>query len=313
MTDVSIVIPVYNAERYLDRCLEHLKAQTMDSFEVILVDDGSTDQSLSICEKTAKSDPRFRVFHQENKGPAAARNTGLKVIKGRYVINVDADDVLHVDALEKMISEIEKSKADVCIAGWNRIQGDKVKPYIFSEEEMIPDPQRVIVEILHGDYRCGGGNPWNKLWRVESISRNNTITLFDESMLIYEDMLWTLMCLGRCSRVTFLQERIYDYYIYDTSVSRYGSKLDINRRFCVGAKRVYEYVLQNAPQATDAAARYYFNLLIGYLGGKIKTGNAVTGKDIEELKKLPVRPSMFRTYKQMIWYIIIRIFGIGKK
>ena len=99
---ISIIIPVYNAEEYLDRCLESVLEQSFTSFEVILVDDGSTDSSPLICDRYSATDPRFRTVHKENGGVSSARNAGMDLAKGEYLMFLDSDDALLPDALERI-------------------------------------------------------------------------------------------------------------------------------------------------------------------------------------------------------------------
>ena len=105
-TKLSIIIPVYNAEDYLSRCLDSILNQAMNSYEVILVDDGSTDSSALICDRYSATDPRFRTVHKSNGGVSSARNAGLNLAKGEYIMFVDSDDALASDALEALTSKL---------------------------------------------------------------------------------------------------------------------------------------------------------------------------------------------------------------
>ena len=103
---ISIIIPVYNAEDYLARCLDSIFEQSFASYEVILVDDGSTDSSPLICERYSSTDPRFRTVHKQNGGVGSARNAGMNLAKGEYLMFVDADDALLPDALEMVMENV---------------------------------------------------------------------------------------------------------------------------------------------------------------------------------------------------------------
>lgn len=102
--NISVIIPVYNAERFVGRCIESVKAQTYTDWEMILVDDGSKDRSLEVCRMYAGSDDRIRVIHQENAGPGMARNAGLECAEGRYVVYIDSDDYVEKEYFE-LLSE----------------------------------------------------------------------------------------------------------------------------------------------------------------------------------------------------------------
>ena len=125
MVDISIIIPVYNAEKYLDRCLKSIISQTFKNFEVIMVDDGSVDSSYQICLGYSSADNRIKVIHQDNQGPSVARNTALGEVKGKYLCFVDSDDCYSSNnALQILYNEMEKTQADVFIFSCNRISAD---------------------------------------------------------------------------------------------------------------------------------------------------------------------------------------------
>ena len=121
---ISIIVPVYNAEDYLERCLHSILDQEFSSYEVILVDDGSTDASWLICDRYSSTDPRFITLHQPNKGVSAARNAGINMAQGEYVMFLDADDALLPDALEVMV---ESLNGDILCGdrGKDRSRGNK--------------------------------------------------------------------------------------------------------------------------------------------------------------------------------------------
>lgn len=114
---LSVIIPVYNAEKYMGECMESLRRQTVRDMEMILVDDGSTDQSREICDAYEKSDPRIRVLHKKNGGPASAKREGIKIAAGRYVGFVDSDDWLDADHFELLLKTAEKTDADIVTCG----------------------------------------------------------------------------------------------------------------------------------------------------------------------------------------------------
>lgn len=125
MTRISVIIPVYNAEKYLCECVDSILNQTVTDIECILVDDGSTDQSPWICDSYAEKDVRVKVIHKENGRAASARNAGLHIAQGEYVAFVDADDWISPDMYEKMLT----TGADVCLCDYVRFQGEKEFPF----------------------------------------------------------------------------------------------------------------------------------------------------------------------------------------
>ena len=110
---ISIIIPVFNAEKYLTECLDSVRGQTLEDVEILCVNDGSTDQSGTICDRYAAEDPRFRVIHQKNAGQSAARNRGLELALGKYVMFVDADDTLSPEACRKSLKKAQETGAEI--------------------------------------------------------------------------------------------------------------------------------------------------------------------------------------------------------
>lgn len=145
---ISIIIPVFNAGKYLSACLDSLALQTFDDYEVVAVDDGSTDSSASIITGYAGLDERIRLLQQENKGVSAARNAGIEAARGKYITFVDADDALHPEALASMYAALKSETSAVCITGFVKFSGDyrvdgirvprrKVKPESYSYIEAM--------------------------------------------------------------------------------------------------------------------------------------------------------------------------------
>ena len=123
---ISIIVPIYNTERYLTECLESIRAQTYPDFECLLVDDGSTDDSGKICDLFREKDSRFKVFHNSNHGVSYSRNYGIQNAKGYYLTFIDSDDVVDPEMLEKLTSGVEQSEADICFCKFDTFD-EKVK------------------------------------------------------------------------------------------------------------------------------------------------------------------------------------------
>lgn len=190
---ISIIVPVYNAEKYLECCLESLLKQTFQDTEILLVDDGSTDGSGALCERFAKSSCHIRVFHTKNAGVSAARNRGIEESKGKYLSFVDADDWLENDMLEHLAGLLEMTGSDVAGCGFREIPEKellnekhgmrrKVQP---GEEEIELLAGREFIEkgILGSDTSC-----CNKLFRRDKIGNRRFETVYT----IGEDMLFLL-------------------------------------------------------------------------------------------------------------------------
>lgn len=124
MEKVSIIIPIYNLERELERCLESIRNQTYDNLQILLLDDGSKDKSLEICKKYAKNDSRFSVFHHDNRGVAYTRNRGIDLADGKYIMFIDGDDVCYPDMIEQYMRIVTKFQVDVVIGAIKMVEED---------------------------------------------------------------------------------------------------------------------------------------------------------------------------------------------
>ena len=167
MAEVSIIVPVYQVEKYIRQCVDSILAQTFTDFELILVDDGSKDQSGKICDEYARMDTRVKVIHQKNSGVAAARNHGIACANGSYLCFVDADDWIENTMIMQCLSQIKENDADMAVCGFERIDLDSGKVvgrdmtgYGNSVKEITPkDDFMVFVNPA----------PWNKIYKREKI------------------------------------------------------------------------------------------------------------------------------------------------
>lgn len=222
---VSIIVPVYNAENYLDRCVQSLINQTYPSIEVILVDDGSTDKSLSICERYADEYSNVKVFHTENRGPSSARNLGIEQSSGDYIQFADSDDYLELDMVEKMVDAKKTSQADIVICGYIR-ESENTSEQVILESGVytFSDMERLLgywtVDPIIGS-QC------NKLFEKKNIINNNI--RYHMGILYAEDFSFCLDYMRYCQSFCAIPLTMYHYCI-DTHGSLYKvNHLDVDR------------------------------------------------------------------------------------
>jgi glycosyltransferase involved in cell wall biosynthesis len=206
MPNISIIVPVYNAEKYLHRCANSVLNQTFIDWECILIDDGSTDNSSKICDEYAKKDSRFHVIHKKNGGVSSARQLGLETAKGDYVIHVDPDDWVEPNMLEELCYKIIEDDADmvICDFFWNlptEISVSSQRPSAFDSKSIMID---FFSEKLHGS--C-----WNKLVRRDFIMTNHIS--FPAQLSIHEDLYFFTELLLNNIKVTYLDKAFYHYVI----------------------------------------------------------------------------------------------------
>ena len=241
MEEFSIIVPVYNNEKYLRQCLDSIRSQTYLYFEVILVDDGSTDNSGKICDEYAEQDERFRVIHQPNGGVTRARKTGIQNAKNEYIAWVDSDDYIGPDLLENLHTIIEEYAPDMIAFGLTIISNDgrisfsrgnglpSEKLYFTHDEgffkAMIYDRQKQF-----GNAGALNFELWDKVIKRGKI--HDCLLAVPDALRIGEDMAAVFTALQQCDTVYVSETRDYFYRLNDTSIMR-TYKLDELRRHMV--------------------------------------------------------------------------------
>ena len=222
---ISIIVPIYNVENYVNKCIESIINQTHKNIEIILVDDGSPDNCASICDQYAKEDSRVNVVHQENKGLIEARKSGLRAATGDYVCFVDGDDWIEEDMYEHIASQIEKYSPDCVITQFYYSYPDKEEKssYCFDKEfysreelenEVFP------IMLFNGSYYSFGVYPncWTKVFKRELLEKH--LYSVDSRIRMGEDIAFTYPCLMECQSVAFVDKALYHYRINYSSMTK---------------------------------------------------------------------------------------------
>ena len=253
MLKVSIIVPIYNAEKYLRKCINSILEQTFKNFEVVLVDDGSTDNSANICDEYAARDDRVVVIHKGNGGVSSARNTGLNIACGEYIIFVDSEDYVSKNMIEKMVDKIDD--ADMVISSIKLRLDGKERDCCVSDGEYSP---RDIIEnyctgVVPG--MCIEG-PYCKLFKANIIKAENIE--FDESIKLCEDILFNIQYIMQCNKINMYDELIY-FHMKENENSLSLKYREYNYE---NIRVVYEYTKNAAKQLGCS------NEALNSLGGK---------------------------------------------
>lgn len=214
MPDITVIIPVYNREAVLERAVQSVLSQTLQDFEIILIDDGSTDGSSDLCEKLAEKDKRIRVIHQQNQGVSAARNAGVAEAKGKFIGFVDSDDCIHPMMYQSMLDSMQNKQVDLVVCGvvythHNRngyISRNQLNTHI---EEILIGGEQILAEtvkLLTGSLMH---SVCNKLYKLDSIQKNQI--LFPSAIPLGEDLLFNLQYLRVTESVYFIPDCFYNY------------------------------------------------------------------------------------------------------
>lgn len=232
--EVSIIVPVYNVEKYLERCVSSLLNQTLKDIEIILVDDSSKDSSYEICKKLADADSRIKVIHKENQGAGMARNAALNIASGKYVGFVDSDDFVEPDMFETLCKKAETYNSDLVLSGVLFVDGNMFsqkgdcirKPYFdkdtqFETKDEISKLRIGIVGSLPEDAEDSkyGMSIWKNLFKLEIIKKNNLV--FQSEREIYsEDALFMVDYIACIQKATGIPECFYNYCRNEDSISK---------------------------------------------------------------------------------------------
>ena len=214
MIDISILMPVYNAEKYLNETIDTIKNQSFSNWELIIVDDGSIDNSKEICTKLMNDDKRIKYIFQENLGVSHTRNVALENAQGKYIVFVDSDDLIHEDYLKILINSIEKNNSDISVCNFIERKISNTGKVEDITREFYPKEVMEMSEMK--DYIMDFGNSgllnplWNKIYKREIIENNN-IT-FDEKVETGEDFIFNLQYFRKVKKISFIKESLY-YYI----------------------------------------------------------------------------------------------------
>lgn len=205
----SIIVPVYNVEKFLPYCLESILNQSFNDFELILINDGSTDESLSICEKYATLDKRVVIINQENGGPSCARNSGIKIAKGNYYVFVDGDDALSADALSTINNNINGK--DFILYSFNNI--DENNNVILENKNFLNEIKNIndLKERALSSDRVGAA--WLKCVSKSYFNGEIASILFDDSTNFGEDQIYTCDLLTYVKDIAIINEPLYEYRI----------------------------------------------------------------------------------------------------
>jgi len=218
---VSIIVPVYNAVSTLDKCINSILQITFSNYELILIDDGSKDQSWDICCKWANQDSRVKALHQENGGPSSARNRGIRESSGQWIMFVDSDDTVRPSYVSDLLNVVETDSSFVMTISGEHVYRNGQK----AEEIRFPDLQCCVKDykILWKDIRLYKfGHPFGKLYRKDIIEKAHL--QFDKTVCLEEDCIFMMQYIMACStiinaKIAFISQMNYDYYIHAGSVS----------------------------------------------------------------------------------------------
>ena len=217
---ISVIMPVYNAEKSLKKSVDSVLNQTFPDFELIIVDDGSTDSSGLLCDEYAVKDKRVKVIHQENSGVSKTRNTGIDAANGEYLVFLDSDDVMDLNLLEDNLNIVRKLNPDVLIFNFRYTFADHSVDNTFKQDEIFfGDNKKFFDEKLEMVVEKELMNaPWNKIIRRDLVKNNKLY--FDERYSILEDAMFSLMVCAKAETICINSDIYHSYILWETGSLR---------------------------------------------------------------------------------------------
>lgn len=265
---ISVIVPVYNVEAYLARCVDSILAQNYADFELILVDDGSPDNCPQICYEYAEKDSRIQVIHQQNGGLSAARNAGIDWVfqnsDSEWFSFIDSDDYVHPRYLEVLLNAAESTGCDVSIGSYIEFSGVSVEP-----EENIAVPQKINTEKFFIEKNVNANIACGKLYRRKC---------FEEIRYplgkLHEDEFTTYKILFRYNEVSFVETPLYFYFQNDNSIMRTWSSRRLD-----AVQALYEQLLFFRDNGSERLYRWACYRYMEYIGSKLASMGKSLGKD----------------------------------
>lgn len=322
---LSIVVAAYNVEKYIGKCLDSILNQTYKNIEVVIVDDGSTDETLKICNEYIKKDGRIKVIHQKNQGVSAARNNGISKTTGKYIAFVDADDFVHESMYEKLMHSLKTNKSDIALCGYQyayennaeavpvkeinltKLENEQIYEYLFKVGQSFEDDAIITENII--------GCIWRAVYNKEVL---NGVKF--EAMPICEDMVFMIDLFNKKPKVSIVDEPLY-YYLQRSSsvVHAYDDKKIKNKilAYDIISKKIKTLVKEETLKA------YQFHTYASVINELLKNSSINEISEILKLDnfsklntlenyKLACKNTQSLKYKVAYWFIYHKYFKFYK-
>ena len=277
---ISIIIPVYNSEKYLEKCLNSIINQTYKELDIILIDNGSTDSSNEICKEYQKRDERIKLITVENKGVSDARNKGLDIAEGEYISFVDSDDTIEPNFIQSLYETCKKNNADISVININYKYSNHINRPLNMETQVISNKEfyRQLTEGIKGFVA-------NKLYKKEVISNIR----FDTGITICEDLLFNVEIAKNVKKISILNEYLYNYYQNPNSAHNSNNRQS-NIKKIEAYNRILKIISENSPENLIFYKYQYLKTAI-----EIKKEEKLKDEESSSLKK-----TIYKYYKEVM-------------
>jgi glycosyltransferase involved in cell wall biosynthesis len=304
---VSIIVPIYNGERYLRECIDSIIMQTYHNIEIILVNDGSTDNSKYICEEYKRKDRRILLINQENKGVSEARNNGIIMSKGLYIEFVDCDDWLELNAVERLYNAISSTKSDLVVCGITEVDNSGSINCKGMTKEICTSMNEEIFHLLYSERLLN--SPFNKLYTKKLICK-----MFDVNLSMGEDLVFNLNYLRNMSgRLSIITDYLYRYRRDNSNSACYKYRRNMYSMQKIIFEETYKYMSESEFRDTEYVDRDFLDKIIFLVIKRIIKQKISKRKKIEVVREV-VTDELYRevtnrcvnlSVKKRIWLALL--------
>ena len=252
---ISIIVPVYNVEKHISECIESLLNQTYQNLEIVLVDDGSTDESGKICDKFAQKDNRIKVYHKPNGGVSSARNYGLEKATGKYISFCDSDDQMTSQMIEKLFNALQEHNVKMAMCGYKQINDNGEKDHKKESRLYCIDAENDLFEIISSP-ELNLSAVWNKMFEASEIKKLK----FDHSISWGEDQIFVFDFLKNNKEFFYVGEMLYVYNYKNSNLSKSLLKNYIEKNIIL-AKRRSQFLNEICLNETPAKQWNYYSCI----------------------------------------------------
>lgn len=298
---ISVIIPVYNMAEYLEKAVKTHLCQTYKNYEIILVDDGSTDSGGVICDKLARQYEKVRTIHKSNGGLSSARNRGIKEAKGEYIIFPDPDDWVDKDYLKCLFQLHEAYQSDIEICGHYVVTHKVSRVHNERGKECCLNNKDAILSLISSDMYCGFA--WNKLYHIRIIEENDL--WFDEKLGMAQDLHFSFRYMLYCNKIAYNPEPHYYYFQHEKGVTNINHPLTPRKISGLETySRLYEVAKHEVPEAVDLIGSTIANLNLHFI--YVYYNSEMNDKQL--LKQLNTN---FKSYKK--YFFLRREYSVAHK
>lgn len=316
MPTLSVIIPVYNVEKYIEECICSIVEQTFNDIEIIVVDDGSTDNSSEIVDKLSTSDLRIKVVHQKNMGLPGARNTGLEIATGEYVGFIDSDDRIKPNMYELLINSIKQNNSELAVCNFYRFD----KKQIFENKRYKDGMIQINNENVTDYYSLAIDSCCNKIFKTDII-KSYGIKFEDKSIVPQEDFYFLMKYLANTKKVSMISQQLYEYRIRKSSITNSRQPEGFIYGCLRFVKLTKDYHLQR--KIYRNLKQVEFTFFIKMLQSAINNSYSTNFKDIKKIIMIFAKDPLFndaisyylkkdyRNFKDMYNYLIYSLYKNG--